>query len=183
MKTKTIKVFSFNELSEHAKENAKQYYYEHWLPDSLDWSFRDLREEWQSIGVKIVRLDPDYRICDISMDDPEFTAENILKTFRESCDHYKTAAQFIAELYAERTKYGSPDPCQDPEFEPDEHDKAEKFFDAVHEMTREFQSELSYEILRQWTEDMDYLTSDSYIQEMFEANDVEFFENGRHATV
>ena len=93
MKTKTINVYEYKELSDKAKERAREWY----LNDSFGDSFRfeDTLEDAKNIGLKIESLE-DHRRCEGYFLRSAFDCANmILKEHGETCETYKTAQVFL----------------------------------------------------------------------------------------
>ena len=93
MRTIEVKILTFNELSEKAKENARDW----WRDGGLDYEWWDfIYDDAESIGIKISSFDLYRKEIDGEMIlSAAEIAQNIFNQHGESCDTYKTAANFM----------------------------------------------------------------------------------------
>lgn len=149
MKTKTINVFSYDELSEDAKEKALEKFYD--LNVSFDW-WEYLYEDAERIGLKITEFD---------LGRGHYARGKLLKSVGEVCaailaEHGKTCETFkLAEEYYRRKRENRP-------------------FDE-----EEFRDLLLEEYVTLLDREYEYQTSREAIEEGIRANEYEFTEDGK----
>lgn len=157
-KQKITTVYQFDELSDKAKERAREWY-RTWALDYEWWE--SVYEDAAQVGLKITGFDLGRR----QSIDGELTISamesvlNILTTHGEDCDTYKLASRYYPQFLA-----------QDIE----EEDKAQQL---EEEYTRELKEEYWHMLNRE----MEYLLSDECVDETILANEYEFLENGERA--
>jgi hypothetical protein len=167
-KVKTIEttVYQFKELSDEAKEKAREWYrdgaldYEWW-----DFTYLDAAD----IGLKITEFDLDRN----RHAKGNFTesAEDVAKAIKENhgpdCETYKTAQAYLVELAAVKT-----------EAEKDEDYNTGDDLDT-DDIDREFLHSLleDYSIMLQ--HEYEYLLSDESVDETIMANEYTFTEEGK----
>lgn len=168
MRTKTIKIYSFNELSDDAKQIAldKCRYFQ---VDDVWWdsTYMDAAQ----IGLKITSFQLDRNrgaegelflsSCEV--------AQNILNNHGENCKTYKTATEFLSEWQPIFNEYMD---------EQGEHYESSEHEDMLNELENEFLKDLleDYSIMLQ--NESEYLTSDEYVADFILANEYEFTEEG-----
>lgn len=168
MKTKTINIYSFSELSEEAKQKAIEKFYD--INVNYDW-WEPTYEDAKNIGLKINSFDLErnrhakgefiWSACEV--------AANILKEHGETCETYKTAENFLKEWQ--------------PIFDEYMNEESENYLsweseDKLQELESEFLESLleDYSIMLQ--NELEYLTSEKAIIETIELNEYEFTEDG-----
>lgn len=169
MKTKTITLYSFDELSDEAKEKAINK-----LSDiNVDYEWWDCTfDDAKRIGLKILEFDIDrgsYCECKVLTSHREI-AEAILKEHGKMCETYKTAEAFLKE------RDGIIDSAQkneDGEFE-DEYELDQKLDECEYEFLKSISED--YRIILQ--KEYEYLTSKEAIIETIKANEYDFDEEG-----
>lgn len=171
MRTATINYYTFDELSDRAKERARDWWRQHGL--DYDW-WDSIYEDAERVGVKITGFDTG-RSWDIEGDfigTPEETANKILAEHGEDTDtaaearHYlKTVSEFMAS--AEKDEYGE---LATYELEADREDIDKEFLRALLE-----------EYLVMLREEFEYQYSDECIDDLLITNDYEFTEDGKPA--
>ena len=170
--TVTTKVYSFAELSESAKENAIQE-----LSDiNTDYEWWDSEyEDAANVGIKITGFDLGRgSFCRGSIDDVEETANKIIAEHGESCETYKTAANYLkdrrilVEKYSDGTKTDEVAEDNDYDFDQECDDLDDEFKKSILE---------DYRIMLQ--KQYEYLCSEEAIIETIEANEYEFTEDGK----
>lgn len=169
MRTATINYYTFNELSDRAKETARNW----WRQHALDYDWWDsIYEDAAQVGIKITGFDTG-RSCEIDGDftgTPEETANKILAEHGESTDtaaearHYlKTLGEFMAtaekDEYSELATYA---------LEADREDIDKEFLRALLE-----------EYLVMLRSEYEYQYSEECVDELLVANDYEFTEDGK----
>lgn len=161
MKTITINLYTFEELSEEAKQKAINS-----LADiNTDFEWWDfIYEDAERVGIKITGFDLDKSsISAIFLLSPPEVAENIIKEHGNACESYKTAKAFLIELEALTGQY--PNIADAPE-------------DKIEELEDEFRDEIlqDYRIMLQ--AELEYKTSTEAIIETINANEYTFEANG-----
>jgi len=167
--TKTYNVYSFDELTEKAKEKAIQnlidinLYYGWW---------ECIYEEAKMIGLEITEFDLDRRrnakgqfilsACEV--------AQNILNQHGENCETYKIASSFLDEFNPIFSDYMNEDSERYESYEAEEE---------LQQLEDEFLSELVDEYSCILQREYEYLYSDEAIIDTIEANDYEFTEDGK----
>ena len=169
MRTATINYYKFDELSDRAKERARDW----WRQSGLEHDWWDsIHEDAERVGVKITGFDTG-RSWDIEGDfigTPEETANKILAEHGEDTDtaaearHYlKTVAEFMAS--ADKDEYG---------------ELATYALDNEREdIDREFLRALLEEYLTILRKEEEYQLSDEVADEIIVANEYEFTEDGK----
>jgi hypothetical protein len=171
MKTKTINLYSFAELSEEAQQKALDN-----LRDiNVDFEDLDTKEDAQQIGLRIFELS-DHRE---NKGEFETNAENcanaILLNHGPDCETYKTAQKFLAEYLPAKKLWDEKE--EDGELVNDgfpfEHE------DAAQEIEHNFLQEIleDYRIMR--NKNYEYFTGDEAVKETIEANEYFFTEDGK----
>lgn len=152
------KVFSYDELSEKAKEQARQW----WLEGAFDHDWWDSTyDDAENVGLVIGSFDT-YR-GDIEIDFvscAEDAANAIVSEHGESCDTYK-----VAKAYLDHLKLVRASEDHDPD---DEMDHNSDFRRAIGE-----------EYLSLLKKEMEYMESDEYVEETIRANEYTFTADGR----
>lgn len=155
MKTKTINVYQYNELSEKAKEKVKDWYISN---EDFYSQWESMQEDAKTIGIKLNSIHREAM-------QGEFIecASDVIKLIKEnhgeSCQTYKTAIEYEAKYNAlKEDEYGNLI---------DDEDLPEEFLQSILE---------DYRIM--WEKEVEYCYSDEYINETMEANEYEFDING-----
>jgi len=145
-------VFTFDELSPEAQENARDWYRQ----GALDYDWWDCCPDDYAVDAKhfyfdLYRGTIDIRFARSAGD----TAEYILKNHGEMCDSYQVAKDFTAKL-----------------------DALDEENDDREELAAEFLHDLGECILSSLRREEEYLTSDEQVDEMILANGYEFDADG-----
>ena len=168
MKTIKVQVYSFNELSEEAKnvaiEKMSSINVEH------DW-WEFIYEDAKNIGLKITSFDLDrnrHAKGEFLLHANE-VAQNILNSHGKDCETYKTAFNFTEEWQPIFNNY------MDENHELYESEEAEEQMLKIED---DFLNSLleDYSIILQ--NECEYLQSEECIIETIEANEYQFLENG-----
>lgn len=155
MRTKTINIYTFNELSEKAKKNAIDNYREGMAFEyEYQIAWENILDDAKNIGLKIIALDQHRANEGFFLEDAENVAKKIMKDHGQSCETYKTAKNFLDELA--KTK--------------DEND--------IEELEKEFLHDLLEDFRIMCQKEIEYQESDEAITDSIEANEYEFLENG-----
>jgi hypothetical protein len=166
--TTTRTLYTFDELSDQAKEKARDWYRQG-IGEGYDW-WEDVYENAATIGLKIAGFDLG-RAREI---DGEFTdsaqtvVDNIKANHGEHCETYKTAAGYDGSF----TQMSDPAMLEDDE-EPYEIDDEDAIDDFRKALLEDYLIMLDHE----W----DYLNSDEAVDEGITANEYEFTEDGNIA--
>lgn len=167
MKTKTINVYQYKELSESAKEKARQWYCEG-FDGQFEWDCT--KDDAKTIGLKLDGMERDYMRGSFLTSARE-CAESILKEHGESCKTYKTAESFLKER----------DKTVD-DAERDENGELVSEYDLdqkLDEIEEEFLKSILEDYRIMYEKDIEYQQSEEAIAESMEANEYEFDENGK----
>lgn len=150
MKTIETQVFTFDELSDKAKEKVREW----WLKgfDSSD-AFDDIKNDAQVIGLNIKWLDDHGSNKGFFVSGATDCAQAIIENHGPDCETYKTAKQFID---------GSKAPNND------EDANAEDFLQALLE---------DYRIM--FNREVEYQQSDEVVDENIRVNDYTFTADGK----
>lgn len=172
MRTVETKLFSFDELSDEAKEKAISSLYD----INVDYDWWDCTyEDAANIGLKITSFDLDRNkhAKGKFIEDADYCARKIIAEHGNSCETYKLAKNYFAEYNDLVTKYS--DGIQtDKVAEDNEYD----FDQEADELADEFLKNLLAEYANILQQECDYLQSEKAIIETIEANEYEFTEDG-----
>ena len=168
MRTITVNLYQFNELSDAAKEKAIEKL--SYINVDYDW-WDSMFEDASEIGLKITSFDLDRN----RHAEGEFTlsaaevVQNILNNHGENCDTYKTALSFMEGWQPVFDDYMNED---------SENYESLELEDKLNELEAEFLNSLleDYSIILQ--NECDYLQSDEAIIDTIIANEYEFNEKG-----
>ena len=170
MKTKTIEIYEFNELSESAKETAldavRQGNY------GYDW-FDFVYEDAESIGLLLTGfgLDRDRHATGIFRDNAECCALFIIDNHGETCETYITAKTYLTD----RDKLIESAPLnEDGELE------SEYNLDCdLNDLDAEFLRSILEDYSMQLQRESEYRDSKEYLLEMIDCNEYTFNVNGK----
>lgn len=153
-RTKQITLYSFSELSESAKERARDRYRQHYL--DYEW-WESTYEDAARIGLKIKSFDVDRG--DVKAELTESVGEvcrRIIADHGKECRTYKTALQFFSSKRLDKGVGNEAYPG-------------------------EFCYSLAQDYLFILRDEYEYQMSDECIDEMLVENEYEFYEDGRLA--
>lgn len=156
MKTKTINLYSFEELNEDQQQKAIEKLWD--LNTTHEW-WEYTYEDAENIGLKLTGFDLDrgsYCSGDFIGSDEE-CANLILENHGDKCETYKTAKAFLDEF----------NKLDEDTQEDERQDLADKFLKSILE---------DYRIML--SKEYDYLTSKEAIIESIKANEYTFNEKG-----
>lgn len=168
MRTETVNVLKFAELSDEAKETARN-----WMRECItveDWSDHIVNEDAASVGIKITGWDIGRgNSIDGTIDDTEGTAHQIVKNHGDECDTYKTAAAYLKERdeLIDTFKEGADEDYTD---------------EKLDELGEEFSRAILEDYLSMLRKEYEYAYSDEAIDENIEANEYDFDEDGERWT-
>lgn len=172
MRIMETKVFQFDELSDRAKDRAREWYRD----GALDYEWWDTTyEDANTIGLKISAFDLDrgaYVKADF-LASAEETAHKIEENHGKSCETYRDAKNYLKE--------------RDEIISTTEKDENGDFVNEygldqkLDSLDAEFLKTLcgDYQIMLQ--NEMEYLLSDESVDETIKANEYEFTEDGKRA--
>lgn len=170
MRIKETKVYQYDELSEKAKEKARDWFRE---ASSGDEWWESTYEDAERVGIKIFSFDIDRgNYCEGKfICGGEEAAHKIEKEHGETCETYKTAKAYLAardKIISEAKKDANGD------FEDERELDA-----ALDECEAEFLKSIleDYRIILQ--KEYEYQNSDEVVAENIRANEYEFSENGK----
>lgn len=168
MKTIEIKLYSFDELSETAKQKAIEGLFD--INVSHEW-WDCTYEDAKNIGLEIdgFDLDRNRHATGRFLLSANEVACNILNNHGNLCNTYKTAEKFMEDWQPIFTDYMN---------EESENYESSKSEDELNDLESEFLNDLleDYSVLLQ--EESEYLTSEEAIIEAIEANEYDFTEDG-----
>lgn len=158
MKTINVNVYQYSELSDKAKENARDWYQR---GDTFDFEWDSMKEDAKNIGLSLTEWE---YCCSINGDfigSGRECAEKIIKEHGKTCETYKTAKSFLVELKKADKEYEKTGP------------EAKK-----EEVEAEFLKSLLEDYRIMTDKQFEYTQSEEAIAETMEANEYTFLENG-----
>jgi hypothetical protein len=172
MRTEEIKVFQFNELSDSAKETARDRYRRFAL--DYDW-WEHVYEDAERCGLKITGFDTDrHNISGHKEGTCLDIAEAIVKNHGKDCETYTLATAFITDYVPLQSKYESMEG-------EDDCDYAE--YKKVTREIERLEDKFFYAVLQEYLvvlcHEADYLLADEQVDESILANEYEFTESGK----
>mgnify|MGYP001615990366 FL=1 len=165
MRIKKIKVYTFDELSDKAKEKAINWYRE---GNDLSYTWEDMQADAKNIGLKLKGTHQESMDGDF-IESASVCADAILREHGKMCETYKTAQKFITEhekIWADyREKEAKGEDTNQIEYEIE--DCKDEFLKSILE---------DYRIMQE--KDEEYQNSDEVVIESIQINEYEFDENG-----
>ncbi len=154
MKTIETKVYTFDELSDKAKDTARDWAREHVY--DYDW-WDSIYMDAETIGLKLKSFDLDRsrHATGSLMIDARDCADRIMKEHGNMTETYKTAALFLKDI--KRTR----DDC------------------TLEEVCEEFLKELLEDYSLMLQHESEYMVSDEHIDDMIQANEYTFTKEGK----
>jgi hypothetical protein len=174
MRTETIEIFQYDELSDEAKEKAVAAFSD--INVDHDW-WDHLYEDAETIGLKLEGFSI-YVKCEGKLaQNAQEVAALILEHHGETCETHKDATQFLADLDKARNKDQSGWDVHNP----NDDDDADDFEDAdeYEELAAEFLKTLLGDYLTILNNEYEYLTGKDAIVETIQANEYEFLACGK----
>lgn len=172
MKTISINIFKFNELSEQAKDNAVEKLRDINLHD--DW-YECTIDDAATIGLKIESFDVDRgsHVQGVFTEDATKVADLIIANHGEHCETHKTAARFWEDwnFLVEKHSDGVDTSCV-------AYENEQEFDNEANELEQEFLNDLCECYLTILRNEYEYLYSEEAVIETIEANDYDFTEDG-----
>lgn len=158
-------VYQFDELSERAKDKAREWY----RSGALEYAWWDsLYDDAAGVGLKITGFDIDRgNYCEGELTtSPLESITKILAEHGKDCDTYKLALLYKPQFEALREK---------------ELNTEEDVSGEQDELMEEYTYALREEYLSMLRKEYEYLTSTECIDETILANEYEFLEDGTRA--
>lgn len=173
--TNTYNVYSFDELSDDAKEKVIGRLSDINVEDDW-WGY--IYDDAKNIGVKIEGFDIDrgsyYAYCKMSfLESPEAAAHKIIEEHGKNCETYKTAKNYLQKRDALVAQY-SDSKNKTVVTEDNNWD----FDQKCDELDSDFLHSLSEDYRIMLEKEYEYQTSEEAIIETIEANNYEFLEDG-----
>ena len=172
----TFKVYQFDELSEEVKEKVlddNRYV----AVDYFDW-YCDVYSDAEEIGFKIEEFDLYRKYIKVRLNTSVLDSiEKAMEYFSNDSKPFTIAKSYYDEIMKlkdseEVKEYLEENPDDDP-------------YDAIYNMSLddkfydEYVNDMKWVFLELLEDEFNYLTSDEFIIDMFEANDYDFFETGK----
>lgn len=166
METKTIALYTFDELSERAKDVARNWFLEG--ATQFDSAWEQIREDAKNIGLIISSLSQ-YRANDGHFNKyAEDCARRIVKEHGPDCATRKTAKSFLEGREEILKTY--------PEDESGYRDLAGD--DAIEELEKKFRHDILEDYRSMLEQEIEHQTSQEVVDENIRANEYTFRENG-----
>lgn len=162
MRTETINIYSFTELSEEVQKKVLSKYYD--INVSHDW-WEDTYEDAENIGLKLqyFGLDRNKHATGTNTLSLNEVFQNILSNYGENCDTYKTAERFFEAWQPVFNDYIATDEGEN----------------ELLEIEDKFLKELLSDYADILQKECEYLQTDEAIKETILENEYEFTENGK----
>lgn len=172
MRTKTITLYQYSELSDKAKEKARDWYRQGSDDDQFAWE--QTQNDAKDIGLEILTLDQhranEGRFIESALE----CAEKIVKNHGDTCETCKTAKMFIDE----RDEIVSEAPRNDDNSDFKDESQLD---DDLEELEKEFLQSLLEDYRIMLDKEIEYQNSDECVSESIKSNEYEFTEDGARA--
>lgn len=169
MKTKTVTLYEFDELSDDAKEKAREWWRTGFVQYDEWW--QSVYEDAEMVHLEITSFDLDHgEISGRFTDDPTTTADEIIDNHGEDCGTYKTASAFLQE----RDKTVDEWPKTEDGDTDDEYGLDRKLDEIEDEFLHDILED--YRIMLQ--KELEYQMSDENVDECIRINEYTFTEDG-----
>jgi len=171
--TTTRTLYTFDELSDEAKEKALEEYRD--INVCFDW-WESIYEDAERIGLKIQSFDLDRcrhaagKFIESAFD----CASKIIKEHGEKCETYKTAKAFLSD-WAELVIKHSDGITTEEVHEDNEYE----FDKEADELESDFLKSILEDFSIMLQNESEYIVSNEAVREAIEANEYEFTEEGR----
>lgn len=160
MKVIETTVYTFDELSESAKDNARQWWLDH--AGLVDWDDSTL-EDAANIGLKITSHDIYTNNIEGEFIDGAFNCANkILSEHGDHCDTYITAQDYLREWHKLA-----------------EDDMSDLYVTGYDEIEGDFLQELLKDYLKILKEELEYQQSNECVDESIRINEYTFTSDGK----
>ena len=172
--TTTRTLYQFDELSDKAKEKARDWYREGTL--GYDW-WDSTYDDAKSVGLIIDGFDLDRnKHVDGSLNVSGLeSCKLIIADHGESCDTYKLAVEFLPQFEALDKK------LEDMQANEENEESELDIEDEIETLEKEYVYQLREEYASMLQNEYEYILSDESIDENILANEYEFTENGGRA--
>lgn len=174
MRTIQTTVYTFEELSDEAKETALNECREY----NVDYAwYEQTEEDAKNVGLDVREFNIDRRTIRGEFTESAcYCAEKITTEHGDQTDTYKTAASFLEDWKALVAKFSDGENLE--EVDPD----LEYEFDLeADDLENDFRKAILEDYLSILSKDYDYLVSDEAVKECILANEYEFTEDGKRA--
>lgn len=187
MKTINVKVYQFNELSDHARQVAMDNYMEHYMGYWYDYVVEDMKP----IDLYLEEFDIYRNYCKIRFQqEAEDTAQAIIEegyagTLKEIVEEWQEDVNNALKSYSKYDEYI--DWINDRGFTEDDFDFDDwllyesGYAEDKESMDLDFLKQLSDYYLQRLHDDYTYYTSESYIEDFYDRNNALFLESGEEA--
>ena len=187
MKTINVKVYQFNELSDHARQVAMDNYMEHYMDYWYDYVVEDMKP----IDLYLEEFDIYRNYCKIRFQqEAEDTAQAIIEegyagTLKEIVEEWQEDVNNALKSYSKYDEYI--DWINDRGFTEDDFDFDDwllyesGYAEDKESMDLDFLKQLSDYYLQRLHDDYTYYTSESYIEDFYDRNNALFLESGEEA--
>ena len=179
MRTIETQVFTYDELSEDAKEKARNWWCE--VPHYDDWA-ESVLEDAKNIGLVITEFDLDRRGVKASFKRyAELTAVACTQEHGAECETYKDSEQFLLDLKTRHEAMESAIAALKESGDPDDKiADVESAFDGwLEDREAEYLHDMSENYRIMLNREYEYVTSDDYVEEAIRANEYEFTIDGK----
>jgi hypothetical protein len=175
-----MKVYQYDELSDDAKEKARDWYRDVAL--DYEW-WESIFDSAADIGLKIEEFDlnPIYAKGKLT-ENAEDVAKAIMKKYSETCDIYQLAEGYLDYI----TSHMEPEEPETVEDTPENNKAWEDYYrasreyeDDTEETEKQFRRDLLAAYATMLDNEAEYLTSDEAVEESIIANEYEFTEDGK----
>jgi hypothetical protein len=182
MRTETItrNLYTFDELSDRAKENAINN-----LSDiNVDYNWwESVYEDANQVGITILHFNLDRnRHAKTTICNPDETAELILENHGIDCETYKTAKRFLDEYKPLSVKR---DKCDDiysrNKWRKCVQDTLNNLESKMEDLKEDFKKSITEDYTRILQKEFEYLQSEEAIKETILSNEYEFTTEGELA--
>ncbi len=168
MKIIETKVYTIDELSESAKEKAREWYME---GDDLHMAWEDVREDAKNIGLIIEVLDDHRKNTGHFLISAIECSNLILENHGAACETYKTAMEFIEAIDAL------------PELPSEEDENYDKIERELCEQNDEIEEKFLHSLLEDYrimlNKEVEYQNSNEHVDDMLRINEYEFTADGK----
>jgi len=172
MRTETIKIYSFDELSAEAKVDA----IEGNRQINVDYDWWDCTYElMKEMGVEINSFSIYHRDISITIEDSEYTAIETIENFGKESEIVKISKQFIADRDELIKKLGEGNDISGYSVK---EELIDEYDEEIEYLEEQYRKEMAEEILTWLRDECEFLQTDEAVAETLIANDFEFTENG-----
>lgn len=190
MRTEEIKIYNFEELSDKAKEKARDW----WKNDGLDEHERDsitesFQEKLEKLGLPTEKVCWGLSCCQGdgvafygNVDIEDYLTKNKLKTTYKELLNNGDVLIWDVEIYNNNHHYNHYN-TMSIRYNLDYNQITDELEELAEELTDHILShikEISKDFETSGYKQIDYYNSDEYVDEVITANEYEFTENGDH---